>query len=130
MFGERIEAKPNLLVVDVEVDIEEVPEAKQGTELQGLEQATRFGFLAGGFGHRSRLNLETVRSRIGITRQRRIPRPKFDRRRRRRRRRERPGSASREIHIERIIVEVRRRRSANGIESRVEAQARRLPSLL
>ena len=130
MFGKRIEAKPNLLVVDVEVDIEEVPEAKQGTELQGLEQATRFGFLPGGFGHRSRLNLETVRFRIGITRRRRIPRPKFNRRRRRRRR-ERPGPASREIHIERIVAEVRRRRrSANGIESRVEAQARRLPPWL
>lgn len=33
----------NLLVVDVEVDVQDVPKSKHGSKLQGLNQATSFG---------------------------------------------------------------------------------------
>ena len=53
--------KPNLLVVNIEVDVEQVPQSKQQTELQSLSQATGLLFLTTDtLRHSRRSDLETV----------------------------------------------------------------------
>jgi len=54
----------NLFVVDVEVDVQEVPKGKHGPKLKGLNQATGFGwFITSGIGDGS--SKEPERGKFG-----------------------------------------------------------------
>lgn len=118
-----------LLVIDIEVDVEDVPETEQQTKHERLHQAVGLDALAGALRHRSRPSLKAIRLVAGGRKRHGAPRPELERRRGGRG--EGPGSA-RQGRRDRDIVEIatlwrsgRRRREAY----RIEAGVRRSPRL-
>jgi hypothetical protein len=78
----RVDTYSYLLVVDVEVDVEEVPESEHEAELQGLEEPAAFllrlGGVPGGRGARH-LALAGAAARLPVWRGRQQPEPEAPR---------------------------------------------------